>query len=497
MDRRPRFPAAFALALCAALAGCGPSSQNPPRPGDPAGPTATAIATATATASLGIAPAASQPSACQPSLPEPPIGGLAAAGPAYVLVDHVGVLRIDGGKAATVLTFPSESSLWGVDMASGPAGELWVSDWSGVRVIEPNGSSRSIALPKGGQRYEHLAVRSPKDVWAVTRDIEWAVVRYDGAGWRPVRKRGQFPGKYDDNKIIALKVTSEAVWVSCWNGLWRGADGQWQNVELPDKYEGLLDLFVYRDRLIAGNYDGYFIQEGAGWKRLSWPVHTRMNRAVGDIGLVASPSVAGATVTLKSVEGESCTAISDAMRGRVIHDLAVDQSGRVWVATDYSLAVLDRNGRLLHEWLPGTLDGLTGEARRVVVIGAGPAALPAAQPARTWEIIGRLEVYKSGGPLSNASLELCPGNGGCAGAPFAMSATSGADGSFRFADVPEGEFQLHVRPPASEAGCGGIFNVMGRSIVPSRDCRAAPGAPRVCDLGIVRQCFPFEMPPPR
>jgi hypothetical protein len=63
--------------------------------------------------------------------------------------------------------------------------------------------------------------------------------------------------------------------------------------------------------------------------------------------------------------------------------------------------------------------------------------------------------------------------------------------------VPEGELRLHVRPPASEEGCGGIFNVMGSTIVPSRDCQAAPGAPRVCDLGTLKQCFPFEMPPPR
>jgi hypothetical protein len=421
----------------------------------------------------------------------------AADGPAYVLVDHVGVLRIDQGKVAKILKLPSESSSWSVDIASGPAGELWVSDWSGVSVFEPSGSARKIGLPKDGPRYEHLAVRSPRDVWAVTRDIEWAVVRYDGARWKPVRRRSQFPGKYDDNKFIALKVTGEAVWVSSWNGLWRGVGDKWQKVELPDKYEGLLDLFVFRDRLIAGNYDGYFIQEGTGWKRLSWPLDTRTNRAVGDIGLVASPSPDEATVVLKGVEGDSCTAISDAMKGRAIHDLAIDRSGRVWVATDHSLAVLDRNGRLLNEWLPGTLDGFGGEALRIVVIGAGPALLPIAQPARTWDIVGRLQVYKSGDPLANAELELCSGSGGCAGAAFALRTKSGPDGSFRFPGVPEGELRLHVRPPASEEGCDGIFNVMGDTIVPSRDCQAAPGAPGVCDLGTVKQCFPFEMPPPR
>jgi hypothetical protein len=319
-----------------------------------------------------------------------------------VLVDHVGVLRIEDGKTATVMKLPSDSSSWSTDITSGPPGELWVSNWSGVSVLDPKGSPRTLRIPQNGPRYEHLAVRAPNDAWAVTRDIEWTVVRYDGARWKPVRKRSQFPGKYSDNKFVALKVTREAVWVSSWNGLWRGVGDQWQKVELPDKPEGFLDLFVYRDRLIAGNYDGYFIQEGTGWKRLSWPLDTRTNRAVGDIGLVASPSATDATVTLKSIEGDGCIAVSDALQGRDIHDLAVDSSGRVWVATDHSLAVLDRNGRLLREWTPGTLDGLVGAPLRVVVIGAGPALLPEVKPAQKWQIVGRLQVYKSGAPLANA-----------------------------------------------------------------------------------------------
>lgn len=490
--RRPR---SLCIALCAALAACGtPPRHSPPRPANTARPTTAPAASSPATNSIEAPRPAPQPVACRPSLPEPQ--GPVAAGPAYVLVDHVGVLRIDEGKAATILKFPSGSSSWGTDITSGPAGDLWISDWSGVRVVNPDGSVRDIPLPKGGPRYEHLAIRASDDVWAITRDIEWSVVRHDGARWTTVRKRSQFPGRYDDNKIISLKVTREAVWVSCWNGLWRGVGNQWQKVELPDKYEGLLNLFVYRDRLIAGNHEGYFIQEGKGWKRLSWPVNARANRAVGDVGLVASPSVAGANVMLAPALGDGCTAVSDNVQGRAVHDLAVDQSGRVWVATDHSLAVLDRSGRILHQWAPGTLDGFVGEARRVVVIGAGPGNLPPAQPARTWEIIGRLEVYKSGAPLANADLELCTGSGDCVGAPFSIKATSAADGSFRFTGVPEAELQLHVRPPASEAGCGGIFTETGTSIMPARDCRAPPGAPRVCDLGTVRQCLPFEMPPP-
>jgi hypothetical protein len=324
-------------------------------------------------------------------------------------------------------------------------------------------------------------------------------VHYDGKRWTEVRRRAQFPGRFDDNKLDDLAVTSDAVWVSTWNGLWRGAGADWRRIEPPAGEDRALFLFVSRDRLIAHFIGGYFIRDGAGWRRLNWPRGAGQLRAVSDVGLGAGVIPDRPRVTIGSIDGEGRTVTSGVIRGSTIRELTVDQSGRVWVVTDFALSVLDRAGRTVAEWTPGTLLGLTGKVARVAVVGGGPARLPAARPSPSWEIVGRMQVYKSHAALANAALELCPepdAELGCKGAPFVRSTTTGADGSFRFTDVPEGDFRIHVRPPAGEKGCDGLFRVRGASIALARDCKAAPGAPRVCDLGTLPQCLPFEMPPP-
>jgi hypothetical protein len=434
-----------------------------------------------------------------PPVPDPPANGLGAPGPAYVLVNHVGVLRVARGEVATALKLPGSRSSWDVDLVAGPAGELWLSDWDGVRVLDPTGGARSIRLARGGPRYESLTVRSPADIWAVTSDIEWAIVHYDGKQWKPVRRRNQFPGMYDDNKIVALAVTSDAVWVSCWNGLWRGAGNVWQKIDSPAAASGFPQLWAYRDRLIASYPNGHFIRDGSTWKQLPWPLRASVHRVVSDLGLVAAPSLEGATVMIGPVEGEGCTAISDPLHGSRVHALAIDHAGRVWAATDHALAVLDRSGRIVAEWTPGTLEGLSGRISGIAVAGAGPERLPAPQPARTWTIVGRLKTYKSGSALANAALELCsapvPEDDRCAPGSYTSTTTSDADGSFRFIDVPEGDFWISVRPPGGTSDCDGVFRVTGHAVAPARDCRADPKAPRRCDLGVLTQCTPFELPP--
>lgn len=495
---RPRRPAPAAVALISvALAACRPSVQDPPSPPPPSSaPPGASTSTAAAPAPASASAAAPE----EPPLPELPAIAQGTPGPAYVLVDHVGVLRIDNGDVATVLPISADTSTLFTSLVAGPTGEVWMSDWSGVRVIDPaSGAVRSVRQVKDGPLYESLRVRSNRDAWAVTSDNEWALVRYDGKRWTEVRRRAQFPGELDDNKLDDLAVTSDAVWVSTWNGLWRGAGADWQRIEPPAGEGRALFLFTYRDRLIAHYLGGYFIRDGAGWRELGWPDGAGQLRAFSDIGLAAGWSPDRRRVVIGSVEGAGRIVTSGVMRGSIIKELSIDQSGRVWVVTDYALSVLDRAGRVVAEWTPGTLEGLTGQVARVAVVGAGPAKLPAPRPARSWEIVGRMQVYKRRAPLAGAALELCPEPDeklGCRGSAFVRSATTGADGSFRFADVPDGDFRIHVRPPPTEQDCDGLFRIVGHSFAPARDCKPDPAAPLRCDLGPLTQCLPFEMPPP-
>jgi hypothetical protein len=423
----------------------------------------------------------------------------ASAGAAYVLVAHSGVLRIANGKVEKILSL-DESAASFVNLAASPdGGELWVSGWQGIRALGAGDRSRDVRVVKDGPLYEKLALRSPSDAWAVTSDIEWSVVHHDGKTWSNVRSRAQFPGRYEDNKLEAFVVTSDAVWVACWNGLWRGAGDDWQKLPPPGKADDVVrSLFVYRDHVIAYDDDGYFLRDGSVWQRLAWPAKTTLRAAVSDLGIVAAPSLDGPTVEIGSVDGNGPTAVSTPIAGRDLSSLAIDDAGRVWVGTDHALAVTDRAGHVLAQWTAGTLDGLTGSIIQIVVTGAGPDVLPVAKAARTWDVVGHIRFYKRDAPMPNARLSLCPsiGDQDCARSPFTRTATTGNDGSFRLRGVTEGELELHVDPPAGMTECETPFTVTGHSVVPSRDCHEAPGAPGVCDLGTLTDCLPFEMPPP-
>jgi hypothetical protein len=343
-----------------------------------------------------------------------------------------------------------------------------------------------------------VRVRAATDVWAVTS--AWDVVHFDGERWTTVRRRGEFPGRFgDDNRVDALVATSDAVWVSSWNGLWRGVGDDWRRIEPPEGTDRSAELWVYRDRVIAGYGEEHFLRDGDTWRALDWRSGGSIQRAVGDVGLVAAPHIDGPTVLLGSVEGGGCVATSDPIHGGYVHSLVVDGSARAWLATEEALAVVDGTGRILAEWTMGTLDGLTGSIRAVAVVGAGPQRLPAAKPGRKWELVGRLETYRGSIPLAGTPIELCgslAGEGQCASASHRQATTTAADGSFRFVDVPEGELHLVVHPPPDLEDCQGIFSVSGDVITPARDCHGTASAPSRCDLGTLTECLPFEMPPP-
>lgn len=433
---------------------------------------------------------------CTPPLPEAPAGGAAEEGPAYVVVDHVGVLRIAEGEVSTVV---ARAGSWDPEVALGPSGELWVSDWEEIWVLALDGRVWVQPRPPGDWRPELLAVRGATDVWAVTSDSEWSLVRFDGMHWTSVRRRDRFPGRFEDDKIVALAATSDAVWVSSWNGLWRGVGDDWRRIEPPQGEDDGAELWTYRDRVIAGYRGGHFMRDGEAWRALDWPRDASVRRAVGEVGLVASPRLDGATVMLAAVDGEGCVATSERVTGSHVHALAVDGSARTWLATEGALAVVDASGRVLAEWTTGTLPGLTGRIRAIEVVGAGPRRLPGAEPARTWELVGRMQTHRQSAPLAGATVELCSALvdvDRCATTGFFQATTTAGDGSFRFIGVPEGELHLVVRPPAGLEDCEGVFSESGHTIMPARDCQGSASAPQRCDLGLLSECLPFEMPPP-
>ena len=428
---------------------------------------------------------------------EPQIEPMGTAGPAYVLVDHSGVLELTDQGTKEVFPVPKDRSSHWDEIKVSPSGTLWLSDFQGIRARALGGEILSIRSVKDGPMYEKIVLRSEKDAWAVSSDIEWSILHYDGSTWTPVRQRKQFSGRYDDNKFSGLVVTSEGVWVASWNGVWRGNGAQWEPIKLPEGAGIGPDLFVYRDQLVLVGAEAAFLRQAGAWKQLVWPERILLRWAVSDLGFVAAPLQGTPRVVIGPIDGPGKFVESDLLVGQDIRALTFDGMGRLWVGTDQALAVVDHRGHLLAQWAAGTLDGLTGSILDIAVVGTGPVALPKAKPARKWEVKGKFVTYKRRAPLAGATLLLCTsGASSCVSDPRAKRFTTDGLGQFHFADVPDGEFRLSVTPPAGTDDCNTPFTRTDNSLVPTRDCHEAAGSPGICDLGTITTCLPFEMPPP-
>jgi len=126
------------------------------------------------------------------------------------------------------------------------------------------------------------------------------------------------------------------------------------------------------------------------------------------------------------------------------HEVAVDGRGRVWIATEFGMVVVQPDGKM-EQWEPGRVTGYDDTARikQVAVGGRGPE-LPVLRPKARGEVTGRLPISK------RTRVELCTGNVGwsrgggpveffgdtpCANNEFRHVATSDAEGRFTAKDV--------------------------------------------------------------
>lgn len=472
----------FLLAFLVALCGC--TKAEAPKPSVQPASTQSVVTSVT-------------PSSVAPPPAEPVLIDPQSAGPAYVLVDHSGILEITSSGATKIFPVSQLRSSHFTEITLSPAGSLWMSDFQGIRVRPLKGDFEVIRQVKDGPLYEKLVVRSETDAWAVSSDIEWQVLHYQGKDWKSTGKRGQFSGRFDDNKFSGLAVTSEGVWISSWNGVWRGVGDQWESVALPEGIGTGPDLLVYRDQLIVASPSAVYMRKSGIWSKLAWPENIMLRRIVSDLGLFAAPSRDKPRIVLGSVNGDKPFVESDPMLGQDIRTLAFDGAGRLWAGSDKALAVFDQRGHLLKQWPMGTLDGLTGDVLDIAVVASGPDTLPKLEEGRRWDVTGKFVTYKQSKPLAGAALVMCSSaSSDCTIDPDVKRTTTDVQGSFRFSGVVDGQFRIQVQPVPDTDDCKTPFNLKNVWLHPARDCHDAPGSPGKCDMGTITTCLPFEMPPP-
>ncbi len=299
---------------------------------------------------------------------------------AYVFVKGVGIQRLRNGEISTVLK--TQATLR--DMQLDGEGMLWASlrGEGVVRIVHGK------AVTLNHESFAKLAIRSPTDVWTINDD-HGSVVRYDGIRWKTTRTRNSLAGAFDDNRLLDIVTDGRAVWVASWNGLWRVTGGRWTRLDSPAVSENdqadtetksapafPLSLLVSKPGLIACYLAGCFVFTEAGWQPSHWRADKAHLQSAGAANLLAGTSADGRAIVIARLDGAGDASTSEAISTNGINDIAVDSSGRVWVATGSELVVLNTSGHTLQRWKSGGASGPAGEIERVLIAGAGPVALP-------------------------------------------------------------------------------------------------------------------------
>ena len=425
------------LAVLAALPACDAASK--PAAGPPPAPTGPALDAARALAPAPPAPA-------PPVEAMPPVAYLGAPGAAYLGVDGAGLYRLVDGTVTRLIghKYPIKQIVVGADdavfavaiggmwklgkgaperldrddlrslerIALGPDGVLWGTDrrgvfrWDGAWTEEP-------ASTFGGasELIYDLAVDRDGRVWVMQSGALW---RLDGDHWSKLDIG--FTGT-SQPFFSALAIHPDGtVYVAGNPGTFAFANGRWRKTGLAGRYGSLDELAVSPAGHVAGS---------------------------GGVGTIAVQAPAGAVRTIELDDGPA-----RAHRGDV---LAIDGGGRTWITTDNGLVILDGDGALAHQWLPGTGAGGTGKITAAAVVGDGPR-LPTLTAAATGTIAGK--VLRAGKPVGGAAVELCDSpltmftRTPCESSTASFRATTAADGTFALPGVPIGTYGFAVKPGA-------------------------------------------------
>ena len=312
----------------------------------------------------------------------PEVSSKEIADAAYVFMKGVGILRLQDSAVSTVLATPAALR----DLQVDSEGVLWAS-LRGVGVVR-NVGDQMVTLNQDS--FAKLAIRSPTDVWTIN-DSHGSVVHYDGSRWKTVRTRNSLAGSFEDNRLLDIVTDGRAVWVSSWNGLWRVVGGRWTRVEPPppaalngeaenDAQPAPafpLTLLASKPGLLACYLSGCYLSAESGWQPSHWPSDKAHLQSTGSGNLLAGTSADGRAVVIARLDGSDKTSKSESLPATGINDIAIDASGRVWVAAGTELIVLDASGRTLQRWKAAADGGQGGDIERVVISGAGPTKLPA------------------------------------------------------------------------------------------------------------------------
>jgi ligand-binding sensor domain-containing protein len=367
---------------------------------------------------------------------------------AYIGVEDHGLVRVLDGKAATLVTpkYPLK------DLVVDPRGVAYAASVDGMWKIEGEKVTPMPSLNDQISKFpEQLAVGSDGTLWAAASQA--GVYRFDGAKWIAAPA-----APFATEIVYDLAVDGDRhVWVATSDDLWRFDGTSWQRVDKTftktDK-PFFKSVVAAADKLYAGGHFGLFAKQGDAWKA----VPVKGSRGELDVARV-SVSADGRAAISGEVDEIALTAPGSApsridfaklgVNAAKAQAMAIDGSGRTWLATDVGVVIVGKDGALVQHWPPGTVEGISGEIDAIAVFGNGPT-LPTLGTAARGNVTGK--IFFAGKPVVGAAVEICasPHLGTaktpCTGASVARSSVTDAAGAFTFTDVPVGPYGFAIKP---------------------------------------------------
>lgn len=455
MTQRGMFVGAAAAAMLALSAGCNKSAPPPPPSAPGSGSASVAPGSGSGASKLGgtvEVPAGSgsgSGSAGSGSAAVAPTGTVAELppadpGPAIIGVDSVGLFRLDGGKVTKVMDYK-----WlFYDAVVAPSGDVYVAGIDGLYQV--TGGKATRVPGESNPNFEHLAIGADGVVWAAGSA---GVSSWDGKAWK-VEPRTTF----GDELLSAIAIDDKGdVWTATSKNLWRRSGGAWGKVDTGGGLSG--DPFFQAlargpgGAMYVAAIGGISSTTGSGWTTLPKPDGSYASYdelLIGRDGtVVATGGVDDLLITRPGATPQGFDVPKLGLTARRFDVLAVDGSGRIWLSSDNGVAVVSADGKLLQQWLPGTVEGITGKVSVIAVTGGGPQ-LPTPGAQVMGNIVGK--VIRGGEALAGVKVELCESpftmfqTSPCDSGTLVRTATTDAGGQFRLTDVPAGKFGFALQP---------------------------------------------------
>ncbi|MBN2550439.1 MAG: hypothetical protein JXB15_14845 [Anaerolineales bacterium] len=347
-----------------------------------------------------------------------------------LVVQGLGISVFEGGA------WKELSAGWGSDIANSVAcdaqGGVWVALFRGAAFFDGSQwtsytSEQILGGEVSADLFQEIAVSSTGTVWIMNNS---SLASFDGSAWTGYSKGKELE---EAVSLSALAFDSQGYpWVGITNGV-MSFDGSKWNYHKKSDLGGVNSLAVDAlGRTLVGTADkGVFMYEASLWTEFDLQ--------------------------------------QEKLASNKIRSIAADARGRVWVSTQWGLAVF-ANG----SWQAYRMDNselVENDIWSAVVFAGGPT-LPEAQDKPKGILSGQI-LEAGGNPLADAPVEICVeqlgsifyGDTPCSDQPFMLKTMTDGDGRFILPDVPAGYYIITVNSGDGWAQLTGQYSAFSERVL--------------------------------